>query len=296
MKLLARFDLILSRCLQSEYPSQFGFASAYLRADAKKQVLAQAKLMMLTTLATRHYTSEQIAPLLEKLQRRDAAFLPQTVPAYSATQVFDYLHKTEPDYYYKEATLNPTNLIDRAADWEADVVNAFRNDPSLKDLSRERDTATGRSLFFARPLRIVNPACLVCHSTPDRAPVSMIRQYGSSNGFGWKLNEVIGAQIVSAPESLPIEIANRELKSLIVYLVAVAVVALLVLDALLIFTVIRPVTKLAQVAEDISQGKMHVEDIPVTGKDEISALASSFNRMQRSLAKAMKMLEGDDSA
>lgn len=296
MKLLARFNLIFIAVFAVGICLAIWLASAFLRADAKAQVLAQAKLMMLTTLATRSYTSNQIEPLLNKLQKHDAGFLPQTVPAYSATQVFDYLHKSEPAYYYKEATLNPTNLIDRAADWEADVVNTFRNDASRKDFYGERDTATGHSLYYARPLRIVEPACLECHSTPDRAPASMIRQYGSANGFGWKLNEVIGAQIVSVPESLPIEIADRELKSLIVYLVGVAVVALIVLDALLIITVIRPVTKLSQVAEDISQGKMHVEDIPIRGKDEISGLAASFNRMQRSLAKAMKMLESDDDS
>jgi protein-histidine pros-kinase len=296
MKLLARFNLIFIAVFAIGICLAIWLASAFLRADAKAQVLAQAKLMMLTTSATRWYTSHQIQPLLNKLQKHDAEFLPQTVPAYSATQVFDYLHQNEPAYYYKEATLNPTNPADRAADWEADVVNVFRGNASIKEMSQERDTPTGRSMFFARPLRIVEPACLECHSTPDRAPVSMIRQYGSANGFGWKLNEVIGAQIVSVPESLPIEIAGRELKSLIVYLVAVAVAALIVLDALLIVTVIRPVTKLSQVAEDISQGKMHVEDIPITGKDEISGLAASFNRMQRSLAKAMKMLENDDSA
>jgi len=123
----------------------------------------------------------------------------------------------------------------------------------------------------------------------------MIREYGTSNGFGWKLNEVVGAQIVSVPESLPIEIAHRQLKSLIVYMVIVAVVALIVLDTVLIVTVIRPVSRLSQVAEDISKGKMSAEDIPVKGRDEIAGLAASFNRMQRSLAKAIKLLENDNS-
>ena len=68
----------------------------------------------------------------------------------------------------------------------------------------------------------------------------MIRQYGPANGFGWKLHEVIGAQIVSVPETLPVQIADRALKSLIAYLVIVALIALLVLDAVLVATVLRP--------------------------------------------------------
>ena len=295
MKLLARFNVIFAAVFAAGIALAVWLASLFLQNDAKTQVLAQAKLMMITTLATRSYTSQQIEPLLTKLQKHDASFLPQTVPNYAATQVFNYLHNSEPAYTYKEATLNPTNPTDRAADWETDVVNAFRNDNSLQELSRERDSANGLSLFYARPIRVTEQACLECHSTPKLAPVSMIREYGTSNGFGWKLNEVVGAQIVSVPESLPIEIAHRQLKSLIVYMVIVGVVALIVLDTVLIVTVIRPVSRLSQVAEDISKGKMSAEDIPVKGRDEIAGLAASFNRMQRSLAKAIKLLENDNS-
>ncbi len=294
MKLLARFNLIFIVVFGLGLAVAVWLAYVFLRNDAKSRVMQQARLMMETTLATRQYTTKQIKPLLQKLQKRDNEFLPQTVPAYSATQVFDYLHQRNADYAYKEATLNPTNPIDRASDWEADVVNAFRHDASRKELIGERDTPTGRSLFFARPLRVTDSSCLECHSTPDRAPLSMIREYGRDNGFGWKPQEIIGAQIVSVPESLPIEIADRALKTLLAYLIAVAVVTLLILDAVLIVTVIRPVSKLSRMADGISQGRIEVEDLPIKGRDEISILASSFNRMQRSLARAMKMLESED--
>jgi protein-histidine pros-kinase len=293
MKLLARFNLIFISVFAVGTLIAVWFAYVYLRNDAKGHVLEQARLMMETTLATRSYTTHQIKPLLAKLQKRDTEFLPQTVPAYSATQVFDYLHKRNPGYYYKEATLNPTNLVDRASDWEADIINTFRNDSSRHELTGERDTPNGEELFYARPLQVSDPACFECHSTPGRAPVSMIRQYGSSNGFGWKPGEIVGAQIVSIPESLPIQLADRALKSLIAYLVIVALVALLVLDLVLVATVIRPVSKLSQVADQISQGNLEVADIPVKGRDEISVLAASFNRMQRSLVKALRLIEGD---
>lgn len=295
MKLLARFNLIFIFVFGVGTVLAIWLAGIFLKNDAKERVLAQAKLMMETTLATRQYTTQQIKPLLEKVQQHDAVFLPQTVPAYSATQVFDYLHKGNPDYAYKEATLNPTNPIDRANDWEADVVNDFRNNPSTKEVVGERDTPTGKSLFLAHPLRVTNPACLECHSTPSRAPAALIRQYGSDNGFGWKPDEVIGAQIVSVPEALPIEIANRALRTLAIYLVGVAIIGLLVLDTVLIFTVIRPVAKLSRAADQISQGNLDVEDLPMKGRDEVSMLAVSFNRMKRSLVRAMSMLEsGED--
>jgi protein-histidine pros-kinase len=296
MKLLARFNLIFIVVFGLGLAVAVLLAYRFLQEDARERVREQARLMMETTLATRTYTTKQIKPLLQKVQQRDTAFLPQTVPAYSATQVFNYLHARNADYTYKEATLNPTNPVDRANDWEADVVNAFRNDPKLKVYYGEREAATGKSLYFARPLQVTDKSCLECHSTPDEAPITMIRQYGRDNGFGWKPDEIIGAQIVSVPESVPIEMADRALKKLVAYLLVVAFVTLLILDAVLVITVIRPVGKLSTMADEISQGKLDVEDLPVKGRDEIAVLASSFNRMQRSLARAMKMLETNDES
>lgn len=66
-------------------------------------------------------------PLLARLPKREATFLAQSVPTYSAIQVFKYLHNANPQYTYKDAMLNPTNPADRAIGWEADVVNEFRS-------------------------------------------------------------------------------------------------------------------------------------------------------------------------
>lgn len=293
MKLLARFNLIFVVVFGIGLAIAIWLANSFLQRDAKDQVLQEAKLMMETTLATRAYTTDQIKPLLAPLQKMDKAFLPQTVPAFSAIQVFRYLHQRNPEYSYKEAMLNPTNPADRAADWEVDLINLFRNDASRLDVHGERDTPTGTSLYLARPLRVSSPACLECHSTPSVAPASMVRQYGANNGFGWHQNEVVGMQVISVPETLPIKIATRSLRTLVIYLFIVGLTTLLILDAVLVFSVIRPVSKLSQMAEDISQGKLDSADLPVTGKDEISTLAKAFNRMQRSLSHAMKLLESD---
>src|ERR1700676_4556283 len=125
------------------------------------------------------------------------SFLPQSVPAFSATEVLNEVRRKYPAYSYKEALLNPTNPRDRAVEWEADIVNSFRSDNVRPEISGTRMPPTGPSLYLARPFQIKDPACLVCHTTAEIAPASMVRIYGPNNGFGWKLNEVIGAQVVS---------------------------------------------------------------------------------------------------
>lgn len=289
MKLLAKFNLIFFTVFAIGMGVAAYVSKTFLDRNARTEVVEQARLMMELTLSTRQYTGTQVRPLLNSQADREK-FLPQTVPAYAATETFRYLHSQYPEYTYKEATLNPTNLQDRATDWETDVVNLFRNAPSKTEFVGERNTPTGRSLYLARPIK-TNQTCEECHSTPEVAPPAMIRTYGSANGFGWRVGEIVGAQIVSVPEAVPLGLASAAFKELITALLGVAAFILLALNALLMLTVIRPVARLSSSADEISKGNLEVPEQPVKGRDEISVLADAFNRMHRSLVKAVKMLE-----
>jgi protein-histidine pros-kinase len=261
-----------------------------LLQTAHDQVVQQARLMMGSAGAMRTYTSKQVGPLLQEHQARIDTFLAQTVPAYAATEAFNYLHGDYPDYNYKEATLNPTNLRDRAVDWEADVIQVFRAHPEQKEFSGERDTPAGRALFLAKPIVAVGP-CLRCHNTWQEAPLAMVRVYGKDNGFAWKMGDTVGAQIISVPMSVPLGIAGRAFRSLMFSLGGIALATLLLLDLAIVVIVIRPVTRLSQAADQISKGDLSVPELAIKGSDEISQLAQSFNRMYLSLVKAIRMLE-----
>lgn len=291
MKLLAKFSLVFVLVFGTGGGVAAWLSYRFLQENAREQVIQQARLMMETMRSARNYTTEQIKPLLQTEQLHEKLFIPQTVPAFAATESFNYLRKRYPDYAYKEATLNPTNLRDRAADWEADVINNFRNKSSQQELIGERNTPTGRSLFLAQPIK-AQPPCLDCHDRARSAPPSMIRRYGSANGFGWKAGETIGAQIVSVPYALPASMADRAFQNLLIYFGAIFLVSLMALDLLLLVTIVRPVARLSGMADQISLGKLDVPELPVSGRDEISVLAGSFNRMRRSLESALKMLEG----
>jgi HAMP domain-containing protein len=124
------------------------------------------------------------------------------------------------------------------------------------------------------------------------APPAMIKIYGTNNGFDWKLGDTVGAQIVSVPMSVPLKIAENAFRQLMIYLGGVALATLILLDLAMVVIVIRPVTRLATAADEISNGNFNVPEIPVKGSDEISHLARSFNRMYVSMVKAIRMLEG----
>ena len=257
--------------------------------EAKSQMLNEANLIMRAGTAVRGYTQKEIRPLIaDQLNTR---FLPHSVPSFSAQTVLHDLQKDFPDYSYKEAALNPTNPSDRATNWETDVINAFKRDPKLNEFVGTRDTPTGQFLTFARPFRLTDKACLSCHSTPAAAPATMVDLYGSANGFGWQLGDVIGAQIVSVPMSVALGRANHALLAFMVTLSAVFLVTLVVLNVLLHYFIIKPIQEITTLARDVSAGKPDVPEYQVRGKDEVASLGRSFNLMHRSLQNAIRMLE-----
>ena len=289
MRLLLRFSLIFTLVFGSGMGIAGYLAYRRLQDDARTEVRDQARLMMEAMRGVRSYTNLQLKPILIPLQETQRTFLPQSVPAFAATENFGYIRANFPEYSYKEATLNPTNPRDRAVDWEADVIGSFRNAANLQQLTGERESPTGPSLFFAQPIRAAAD-CLVCHSTPDKAPGALLEQYGRSNGFGWKLNEVVGAQIISVPMRVPLKMAQDAWKELLEDLALIFVLGLAVLNLTLYFTIARPVGRLSNMADQISLGQLDVPELPAEGRDEVSQLAASFNRMRRSLVTAMKML------
>jgi protein-histidine pros-kinase len=290
MKLIWKFNLVLAGIFVLGFLVAGYVSYTALQKNAREEIVQNARLMMEAALSARNYTTTQVAPLLQTQMKY--GFLPQSVPAYAAHEQFGELRKKHPDYAYKEATLNPSNPRNRAADWEADVVNIFRQTQARTEMIGERDTPLGRSLYLARPIQVKSASCLVCHSTVDVAPKTMVDVYGTANGFGWKMDEVIGAQIVSVPMAVPIQRANQAFVAFMTSLAAVFVAIFVLLNGMLYTMVIRRVTRLAGVADQVSLGNLEAGDFKTTSRDEIGVLTEAMGRMKASLVQAMKMLDG----
>lgn len=267
-----------------------GGAYAYfLTADnARQQITDQAELIMQEALAVRSYTVNEIRPLLTQLG--DGQFHPQTVPAYSATQTANIVRQSRPSYSYKEAVFNPTNPRDKATPQEEQIINRFIADPGLTRLIGTQVTDGGPSLYISYPIRITNPKCLACHSEPENAPAAMRAIYGDKGGFGWKLNEVVGTQMVVVPYALPAELARKTFISFMVSLGILFMVLFLVINITIRKLVLVPVARVTRMADEASKGNLRDPEIKVTGKDEIADMSRAFNRMRRSIVKIVQMM------
>jgi methyl-accepting chemotaxis protein len=288
MGLRLKFNLVLIVVFLAGFAAAGLVSRQLLQENARDEVVRDARLMLEAAVSMRSYTVDQIRPHL--IKQLEEVFLPQTVPAYAATETINTLRKKYAEYSYKEATLNPTNPRNRPADWEADIVNRFRNYPDVKEIVSERQSSTGRSLFIAKPIQISNAACLQCHSTAAAAPPTMIKIYGEANGFGWKHNEIVGAQVVTVPMEVPLAKAERAFTTFMGSLAAVFVAVFLVLNIMLSWLIVRPIRKMSESADKISTGDFGEPEFKERGKDEVAVLGSSFNRMRRSLEKAMQMI------
>src|SRR6266566_694163 len=138
MRLFLKFNLVFVVIFLIGLGNAAYISDRVLEQNAREEILQNARLVLESALAASTYTSTQVKPLLETQMKY--AFLPQSVPAYSATEVFHGLSKKFPEYTYKEATINPTNPQNRAIDWEAGIVEQFRSDSGLSEIVNERAT------------------------------------------------------------------------------------------------------------------------------------------------------------
>ncbi len=289
MGLRFKYNMVLVLACLLGIAGATGLSYWVVQDSAIEEIEQEIGLLRANALAVRSYTLNSIDPLLS--DDNDILFFPESVTSYAAQSVFATFRNHFPEYYYKEAALNPTNPADLPNELEASLIEQFRADPSLDRLSTVVENEDGRFLTVAFPLVVKQEGCLRCHSTPEVAPPAMVDLYGPVNGFGWQLGETIGAQIISAPMSLANE---RAMETGIIVISALSVAFLLVLvvtNGMLSRIVLRPVALMSTAAEKVSMGDFSVPEYAKPGRDEISSLSASFNRMRRSLERAMKMID-----
>ncbi len=289
MKLRAKFNVTIIAAFAIGYVGIGVLLNSLFIADARRDVLENARVMMSAANAVKGYTDSEIVPLLAAGSQ--TTFQPAAIPFFAAKRTFERMRKTFSNYALVETALNPTDLEDRPTDWQADFIQHFRNQPRTTELIGTRDTLTGEALNLAEPISVSDVSCLACHSSPSVAPASMIAKYGASNGFGWKLHEIVGAQIVSVPMAVPLTKAHTAFVYVMAALLVMFLVVLVIINVLLHYVIIKPVVTVAGIAEAVSLGRADVEEFEPKGNDEIASLAASFARMRRSLDSALQMLQ-----
>ena len=142
MKLTAKINLALAGAFVVGVGVASVGAHKFLADSAIESSARDARIVMEAASAVRSYTAESISPLLQ--QQMKVQFLPiLRSPRFAAQTNARLVQKKLPDYSFLENTLNTTNVYDRAADWEAEIFNDFRN--NLEKRRKRPRFATART-------------------------------------------------------------------------------------------------------------------------------------------------------
>lgn len=278
-----------------------------LRHAAEEEITTRASILMETIDSARNYTIHHVSPLLQNSLNTKSTFLPEAIPAFAAREIFERFRDL-PDYhgfFYKEAAPNPSNIRDRADRFETEIVEQFRRQPDLSELSGYRKTAGSTLFYIARPLAMKEPSCLQCHGKPADAPKGQIAIYGDRTGFGWKLDEVVATQMIYVPADEVFAHSRRNMVPVMSIFTAMFAVAVLSINRWLKRRVIQPLKQLTAIAHQVSTSPITAQqvgafDVPEIAKvaqrgDEPGQLARTFQDMahevsarERNLSQAVE--------
>ena len=288
LKLGARFTLILTGVFLVGIVLGGAVYWRALQGRAQEEITTQGTLLIESMSAVRGYTSANVKPLLAEQLAASSTFIPETVPAFSARSVFDNFRKQQDfqNYSYKEAAFDPTNTGDKADDFEAGLLQKMVAGNTTSEVSGYRDQAGTRMFYIARPLTIGSESCLQCHSTPDKAPTSLIATYGGPGGFGWKVGQTVAVQIIYVPAGEVFSAALRTFTLVMSVFVALFALIIILINTLLRRYVIKPLSVLSGLARKISDDENFSSDLEgnalqaVTARrDELGNLAQVFKQM-----------------
>ena len=267
--------------------------SNVLEQKTQKEINSKAITLMEVNNSVRQYTDKRLQPLLiQKMEENPNVFIPEAISSFSVKEIFKNFRSNPEyaDYFYKDATLNPTNLRDKADDFETEIINRFRFSESNKTSLSGYRTISGTKLYYtAKPFSINNKSCLRCHSTPEKAPKSQVAIYGTEHGFGWKLNEILGIQIIYISAEQIIEYVHRSFVIIIGIITMIFAAMVITINIFLKRAILKRIKKIARVVNQVSIGNLHV-NLDKQKRDEIGDVAEAFYRMKSIFEIAMGML------
>ncbi|MBU0987636.1 MAG: DUF3365 domain-containing protein, partial [Proteobacteria bacterium] len=251
-----------------------------ITANVENQTKEQLELALYFDLGIREYVAETLRPLTFNLVAQ-GAFLPETMStSFVARNIFEKVRKKFPDYIIKFSADNPRNSVNQAGPEELNMIKYFNDNP-LENIWTGEISMGGRRYFAKFSAMRMEKGCLHCHGDPADAPAQLLEIYGATAGFHLPLGKVVGLDTIAIPsEKISAKLWNETINNF-----AVTGVSLLLLCTALFFVFKFIITdRLSNItahflhAEEQDQAAQ-IESIEIGGRDEITILINSFNKL-----------------
>jgi diguanylate cyclase (GGDEF)-like protein len=155
---------------------------------------------LLTHRAIHQYVTKISRPEIYRLKKEgklyEDYFSPKTMSfTYIARGIKDLLNKERkeaglPEIYFKLASTNPRNEINRADTKEADLLRLMNENKLDKHREILEDTEGNKTLYYAMATEPIVEGCLKCHGDPQDAPAEMVSLYPESAGYFEEVGDI----------------------------------------------------------------------------------------------------------
>jgi len=197
-------------------------------------------------------------------------------------------HKLQPDYYIKNVSDNPLNPDNSPKPLENELLNEFRGDRGLKNVTRAGEI-DGRQLLISAAPKLSKPGCLRCHGDIEKAPKQISDEFAGPAGYNYRPNDVVGVSVVGVPMANVQELALQRTGIVLIVLTVLFGLILIAVNRLVRNNLLSPILEITEAAHAISRGKLDTL-IEVKRDDEIGDLARSVELVRRSFGKLIQRM------
>jgi HAMP domain-containing protein len=255
MSLSVKINVLVATCLLLGliFVRQVHVAQTTTQSELAK--LQQAEALFQAMESVRDYQQQELLPLLNQL---NDGFMPQKNPSYTTMRIMADLHEQASDISYQVAIEGAGLELYQANVWQQQLIRRFRQNPETPLITDQLTDANGGFFIYAKP--IIADA------------------------------EVIGAKVVRLNnQRFSNSLADSQQRFTLI-LAGVFLLVMLIIQVLLHVLIIKPIRQMSVQADQVSRGERDQFEVSSTGQDEVSQLAQSFSRLQRSLKAAMSLL------
>jgi HAMP domain-containing protein len=287
-----RFSLILLIIFLITLPTMTTVMYYFFRENAIREISEKALLTMNSMESVRKYVGKELRPAVSKDQQ--GKFLLEGMSGFYILRKVAYnLQEVQPYYRYKQASANPLAQENKADPFEETLLMKFQENAAVKELTGLRTDGRVPLYYIARSVVADRPECMNCHSTVETAPKEQVERYGTTSGYNYVMNSVVGSNIIYVPASVPINIATRSTIMVAIVFSLLFFMLFIVINVLIKKSIIRPIENFVKVADQVSKSKFD-NKFEVDTEDELKTLADSFTRLKTSIVMMMDMMKKKD--
>ena len=252
----------------------------------------QVEMVLKFDLAIRDYIGRYVRPVMYQFLGEDEFIRETMSTSFVARRIFEDVNKDFPNAIIKFSSDNPRNPSNQAGPEELEIIKYFNEHPEEKSWSGQINI-DGRSFWAKFRARRMETSCLRCHGDPKDAPRSMIEQYGNEAGFYRPIGEVIGTDTVAVPVSKMTEAIWSESLNTFLLLGSTVVLFFISITFIFRFCVTTPLSKISHHMSKAAalDSYKDIGNIQAPSRDEIGAVATSFNTLFSKLQGFYNLLE-----